>query len=181
MIAGLDIQGVKEVMSILSALEKKEAGKIARTATRQANKEITLPALKASALRISRVDGGGMGAKISNAMKVRAMTKLNRGSYGSKCLIEETEDFIYYTKGSAFDLQTKKLIKGSGKRYFIPAAIEYGHAFPGRGGGRNAPKDVKPQPFLRPVYESNRLKIAQRTLDLLREGIHKYVESNAKK
>ena len=165
-------------MSILSAFEKKETGKIARRATRQANKDITLPELEGSA---SRVVGGLMGAKISNAMKVRAMTKLNRGSYGTKCLIEEAEEFIYYTKGSAFDLQTKKLIKSSGKRYFIPSAIEYGHAFPGRGGGRNAPKDVKPRPFMRPVYENNRLKIAQRTLDLLREGIHKYIENYAKK
>ncbi len=169
--------GVKEIMKMFEHLEKKEAATVARQSTQQANKDITLPQLQASA---SQVVGGTMGADISKSLKVRAMIMLRRGSYGSKVLINDDDKFVYFTKGSSSDISSKHFNKDSGKRYFIPTAIEFGHAYPGRGGKKNAHKDVQPKPFMRPVYEENRQSIANRTMELLRQGIEKFVESKAK-
>ena len=171
------ISGVKEIAKMFEQLEKKKAATVARQSTRQANKDITLPQLQSSA---SQVVGGEIGADISNSFKIKAMTKLRKGSYGTKVLINEDDKFVYFTKGSSSDLDRKKFNKDSGKRYFIPTAIEYGHAYPGRGGKKKAPKDVQPKPFMRPVYEKHRLGIAQRTMELMRQGIEKFVSSNAK-
>ena len=44
----------------------------------------------------------------------------------------------------------------TGKRYYIPSAIEFGHAFPGRGGGEASPKDVKPIPYIRSSFAASK-------------------------
>ena len=185
---GLEQKGVREVMSILSALEKKIGKDIAKRATKDANKEVMLPALKEKASGLPRKSIGGIdgiGGMIANAMKIRAMTKLFPGSYGSKVIIEERQEFIHYTKGSASMLKRYKNRHGRlvarhlGKRYFIPTAIEYGHGFPDRGGKKI--KDVAPNSFMRTVFESKRYEAAKRTLDLIIQGIEKYVERYAKK
>jgi hypothetical protein len=98
------------------------------------------------------------------------MTKLNRGHYGNKVIMKDTDSLVYFTKGTAFDIATKKMIKTTkhpSKRYFIPSAIEYGHAFPGKGGKKGGLKDVPAKPFARPAYEANREATTKRTLDLL--------------
>ena len=135
----LRITGAKEIENLLKQLETKEAAKMCRKGTRDVQKSAILPDAKSNAMSIVR---GALGAKIASSFVVRAMTKLKRGHYGAKTIIKPVEEFVHITK--------------EGQRYYIPYAVEYGHAFPGRGGKKNSPKDVKPMPFMRKAYEENK-------------------------
>lgn len=80
--------------------------------------------------------GGIMGKTIANSLELKPFKKQHRGSYGMHVALKpDVEEFVHITK--------------DGKRYYIPSAIEYGHAFPYRGGKRNSPKDVPAFPFMR--------------------------------
>ena len=154
----MTITGATEVEALFNRLEKKEAAKITRKGVRDVAKSTILPAAKSNAQSIV---GGETGVKLAKNMTVRTMTKLHRGHYGSKVIIKPDDAFVHITKG--------------GQRYYIPNAIEYGHAFPGRGGRKNAPKDVPPMPFMRKTYEQNRKKaityLAIRMRILLEEAV----------
>ena len=95
---------------------------------------------------------GIMSNKIADSLVLTKFKKRVKGRYGYHVMFNDYGQFVYYTKGSASNVGTEKLVKG--KRYFIPNAIEYGHASPGRGGGKNAPKDVPAKPFMRPALDS---------------------------
>ena len=158
----MQVFGAKEVALLLEKLEKKETPKIVRKGTRDAMKSAVLPDAKTNA---QSMVGGSMGAKIARSLAVRAMTKMKRGHYGSKVIIKASDLFVH--------------ISNAGKRYFIPFAIEYGHAYPGRG-GKNAPKDVKPMPFMRKAYEANRKKAAGHLLKRMRILVDEAVRRNRK-
>jgi hypothetical protein len=98
---------------------------------------------------------------------------------------------VYYVKGArsqlkwSSNIETKKTSYRPGReegRYYIPVAIEYGHAFPGRGrasgGGKHPPKDVAAKPFLRPALDVT-LPAAPKIFE--RHLVHAIHEENAKK
>jgi len=65
--------------------------------------------------------------------------------------LKSDPDFIGYSKGSAFSMAESRTKKGkvyhkqvSGKRSFVPAAIEFGH-------GKN--KEQAARPFMRPAAD----------------------------
>jgi hypothetical protein len=167
------LEGVKEIQALLKHLEKKEAAAASRKSTREAQKEVMMPEYKTNALAMV---GGQMGQAIAKAIAARAMTNMRRGSYGHKVIIKDDNQFVYYTKGAASDIQKKKLIKGSGKRYFIPAAIEYGHAFPGKGGKKGSPKDVPANPFAQTAYETKRQAVIYTTIKKLQFELNKAIQ-----
>jgi hypothetical protein len=73
--------------------------------------------------------------------------------------------FVSYSMGSHSSLATHKT---TGDRYYIPNAIEYGHALPGQADGAKA---VAPIPYLRPAFDSN-IRRAERLMRLkLFDGI----------
>ncbi len=154
------ITGHEELAKLFTRLTKTELAKAARKATREANKQVTLPA----AVRGASAIGGEMGGLIAQSLTVRSMTKLKKGHYGTKVIIKPSDQFVYYSQ--------------TGKRYFIPTAIEYGHAFPGRGGIPYAPKDVAPRPFMRSAYEAKRRAASAVAMELLRKNIEAYVRAN---
>lgn len=156
--------GVKELRDMFNKLEKKEASAVARKSVREANKKHMLPEVKT---RAESVVGGEMGTAISNAMTVQVMAKMRKANYGSKVVIKPTDAFVHMTSDN--------------KRYYIPNAIEYGHAFAGRGGGSSAPKDVAPRPFMRPAYEAKRKITEIECAKMMDDGIQDAVKRNAKK
>lgn len=167
------LEGIKEIQNLLKHLEKKEAAAASRKATREAQKDVMMPEYKTNALAMV---GGQMGQAVARAITVRAMTKMRRGSYGHKVIIKDDDQFIHYTKGSASDIQKKKMIKSSGRRYFIPASIEYGHAFPGRGGKKGAPKDVPANPFAQTAFETKRQTVIYTTIQKLQFELKKAID-----
>lgn len=157
---------------------KSEIAKIARQATEEVNRELILPKYQMNALALNN-QGSGMASKIASAIRVRKMMKLRRHNYGAVSEVASEADFVTFTKESSFDIQTRKQV--SGKRYFVPAAIEFGHAFPGRGGGKNAPKDVPARPFAKTAYESIRYSAIVLAQNKMLDKLYKFVKSNKTK
>jgi len=157
----MKLMGAKEIQRVLDNLTNKEVAKAARTACREAQKVIMLPEYKGKARAMV---GGRMGSQIAAALKVRAMKVMRQGHYGVKILLDEPEEFVYHT--------------ADGKRYFIPSAIEYGHAFPGRGGGRNAPKHVAANPFARTAFENKKYQTHERAARLLWAKLEREIRKN---
>ena len=58
----------------------------------------------------------------------------------------------------------------SGRMYFIPAALEYGHAAPGAAGG---PKVAQPIPFMRRAYDTRKELAARAVINELRAGLER--------
>lgn len=152
----MQMQGAKDIERLFNKLERKEAAKGTRKAVRETQKETVL---KDAVSNASSMVGGETGAKLSKSLAVRTMTKLKRGHYGAKVIIKPTDFFVH--------------IAEDGSRHYIPNAIEYGHGFPGRAGQ----KDVKPIPFMRKSFESNRLKAA----GVFSRKVISYLESAVKR
>lgn len=136
------LEGGKELERKLLALEKKTAKKVVRKAVREGLK----PTHKAAKSNAKTMVGGNMGGLISKALVLRAFKKQKRGSYAMTVRTRSEKEggpkeFVHITK--------------DGKRQFIPAAIEWGHAKPGRGGKKGAPKDVPAIPFMRNASDAN--------------------------
>lgn len=173
--------GARELDRLLTRLgsehlaDKSEIAKIAKQATEEVNSEIILPKYQMNALALHN-QGEGMASKIASALRVRKMIKLRRHNYGAVSEVASEVDFVKFTKDSTFDIQTKKQV--TGKRYFVPAAIEFGHAFPGRGGGKNAPKDVPAKPFAKTAYESVRYSAIVLAQNKMLSKLYKFVKSN---
>ena len=115
---GMTITGAKEMERMFERLEKKETAKIVRHELTNAQKIIMRPAVGGKAIGMV---GGEMGTLLAKNLFVQAMKKMRRGSYGRKLSLKATDAFVYETADKT--------------RYYIPAAIEYGHAFPGSGRG----------------------------------------------
>ena len=155
----MKIENARAVQDALNAFEKKISKKIVRQGVRAAWKPL-LDRAKANA----RANvGGSEGGKIAKALKLRAFKKQKPGQYGMHVSMSFYGGDVYYITGAhsqlkwSSDIETKKTSYKPGRevgRYYIPSAIEYGHAFPGRGGGKSAPKDVAAMPFLRPAADA---------------------------
>ena len=131
----MQIENAQAVQNALNAFEKKVSKKIVRQGVRAAWK----PLLDRAKENARSSVGGEMGALIARSMQLRAFRRQKSGSYGILVRIKAgVDEFVVVSK--------------SGQRAYIPSAIEYGHAFPGRG-GKGAPKDVAAKPFLRPALD----------------------------
>ena len=146
----VQVTGAKEIAAKLKTLETKFAKQIVKDALREGANHL-LANLKSNAGNMGK-GLTGMGKRIASALMVRAWKRQHRGIYGIGIRLRRDPAFIGYSEGSASSIKSKKLIQGS--RYFIPTAIEYGHAFPGRGGGKHAPKDVPAKSFARKAIDT---------------------------
>lgn len=146
------LEGGKELENKLAELEKKVSKKIVRTGVRKAQK-VLLTAIKMRLNWIAK--GGGMAEKISKALQVRAPKKQRRGGYAINVQLKSDPAFIHYPKGASSSLSTGKT---SGKRSYIPAAIEYGH-------GQN--KEQAARPYMRPAADMT----ARQRIEILRKEV----------
>lgn len=169
----MQIENAQAVQNALNAFEKKVAKKVVRQGVRAAWK----PLLDRAKANAKANVGGEMGNLLAKHMTLRAFRRQKKGQYGMLVRIKPGIDkFVQYSMGSAFSI-TGKRKQISGSRYYIPSAIEYGHAFPGRG-GKGAPKDVAAMPFMRPALDvtlPGAPKIFERYL------VHAIHEENAKR
>lgn len=146
-----DMRGDKELIKKLSTLPDKIEKKVLRTAVRNVQK-IMVPVAKANA---ASMVGGEMGGLISKNIQVRKARKQKRGCYTINVQLKGgIERFFEQTE--------------SGKRHYIPAAIEYGHI----SGGTY----IEPIPFMRSaaeatVAERKRIFAEQLRAGLIREAI----------
>jgi hypothetical protein len=141
---------------------------------------IVLAAVKQKARALHRGQSGrNMASQLAASVEVEI---LRGGRYGGRLaegvfgLVIQHEPswpgFVTYGKGAKSSLKTKRV--SGGKRYYIPAAIEYGHAFPGRGrGGRKgAPKDVAARAYMKPAFEATK----DRVIAVITQEIHHGLE-----
>ena len=148
----MKVEGGKALDRKLRKLGTKTGKKVARKATR-AGAKVFQAAIKQNA---NSMVGGDMGSKIAGAVVVRAL-KVRRGQVGARALIDpkKNEQFFHVNK--------------EGTRQHIPTAIEYGHAWPGRGG--KGIVDVAAIPFARQAFDSNKNKAAGVTRNEMIKGI----------
>jgi HK97 gp10 family phage protein len=105
------LKGFEGLERKLVGLEKKVGKKIVRSAARKASK----PALDTAKQNALTMVGGKMGTLISKNLHIRGFRKQKRGQFGLSMKIKPgVPEFIHTGK--------------DGTRYYIPAAIEYGHA-----------------------------------------------------
>jgi len=180
----LQIEGAAEIIAKLQQIEKKMAQKILRSACREGAKIIE-EQVKVNLRSMSSKSKGAtqMRRRMIQALGIRAWKRQRRGGYGVMIrFLPEKDDlrrkrpigvsaFTGYTMGSASSIKSKKLVQGS--TYYIPTAIEYGHAFPGRGGKKGSPKDVPAKSFFRPAFDTHKRAAEERMREVILDGIEK--------
>lgn len=159
----MTLEGGKETERKLKALERKVAKKIVRKGVREGLK----PTHKAAKSNAKSMVGGEMGALLKKNIILRRFKKQRRGSYAMAVRIKSEsegapQEFVHKTK--------------DGERYYIPAAIEFGHAAPGRGGGKNPPKDMPAIPFMRNASDAN----LKKGVGIFSQVVGKEIEAAAK-
>lgn len=135
----ITLEGGKELQAALDRLEKKAGDKIVKPAVRD-SQNILLPRARAAA---RSVVGGDMGKRIAKALRVRLGKRKIKGSFMYQLSLKPDPEFISKSK-SKFNMIKKGKDKGKIEpvRYYIPAAILYGHISP-------SGKFVQPMDFLR--------------------------------
>jgi len=154
MATGFTITGAVELERKLTSLASNVQKRVVRKAVRAARE----PVLRTAKTNASAIVGGSFGALLSRNIVLRAKKKQQRGTYSVEVRTRsESEgappEFIHTTKSS--------------RKYYIPAALEYGH-------GSN--KEQAARPFMRPAAKSTEAdsrRILERELagGILREAI----------
>jgi len=140
----IQLEGFERLDAKLKALGPKVGKKVVRSATRKAAK----PILTQTRINALRMVGGEMGEKIYHSLQVRAFKKQRPGSFGVRVQHDPKElSFIHHAK--------------SGKRSYIPNAIEYGHG------------NARPIPYMRTAMGSKRPYAEKILQDELKKGIER--------
>ncbi|KKN41059.1 hypothetical protein LCGC14_0727090 [marine sediment metagenome] len=151
----MTLEGGPALEAKLIALGRKVGQKIAKTAVRNGSK-IILASAKGNA---KSMVGGTMGGHINRALQLRVGKAKRKGQFFIR--VQHNPKFndvlVSYARGASSSLATRKT---SGRRHYIPNAIEYGHAFPGQSGGA---KSVAAIPYLRTAFDRN-VRNAERTI-----------------
>jgi len=126
---GMTIQGDQELERRLLNLERNTAKKVIRKASRKALK----PILSSAKQNAKNMVGGTMGTLLAAGLVLRAFRKQRKGSFGLNIRLKAAiQEFIHIAK--------------DGTRYYIPAAIEYGH------------DSAAAIPFMRAAFEADKSK-----------------------
>jgi len=166
-ICEMQVSGAREFNAMLSRLERKVTNKIAKDICKKAMQ----PMLATAQANAAALGSGRMSQLLSKKLKIYLIKKRNlrRGHFGAKISFQpKVAEFMGFSSGARSSLKTKKT---TGKRYYIPHAIEYGHAYPGRGGGKGSPKDVAARPFIRPAFDRKKDAVASYAELLVRDFI----------
>ena len=166
----MEIKGAREIDKALTAMGRKDAKKLFRGALRDGAKTTVLPRAKMNALTMV---GGTMGGLMARYLQVKS-AKSRGGTLGVNVQFRKGSDihFVSYTKGSHEQAREVKDRHGKtrtkwkliGKRYYIPAAIEFGH------GSR---KDQAAIPFMRSAWMATQRQALATCIRLLWGGVKK--------
>ena len=152
---GMVLSGFEGLDRKLLSLEKKVAKKIVRKATRESAK-VVLKRVKSNA---KSMVGGNMGGLLAKNAKVIVFKFQRKGSYGVQIGMKpNVSQFDYWPVGSSSNLTRRK---STGKKSYIPAAIEHGH------------DEAKPIPFIRSAWIASRGRAVKKMASELRQGIEK--------
>ena len=154
------LEGFEGLEKKLVSLEKKVSKKIVRKATRDAAK-VTLNQVKSNAK--SMVDGN-MGGLLAKYAKVIVFKHQRRGSYGVQIGMKpNVPEFDYWPVGASSSLKNRKT---TGKKSYIPAALEYGH------------DNARPIPFTRRAFQSTKTRSIKAMAESLKTGIEREATKN---
>lgn len=152
MYMSMEVKGLKKLEKKLNGFEAKIGKKIMRKALRTGAKVVK----QAQKTKATSVVGGDMGTNISRSIVVRSLKVRRKQLYRvSSMLNPNNYSLIHITQ--------------AGKRYYIPTAIEYGHANPGLGG--TTIKDVAPKPFMRVAMNESESAAKRAVIQELKKGI----------
>ena len=144
----MQIEGARQIDKALARVEGKEAKKVVRRAVRESAKVVQRRA-KANA---QATVGGRMGRLLARFLIVRGQRKQRRGAFGV--------NLQFSPKGDEAFIHTSR----TGRRTYIPAAVEYGHG---------ATKDAAARPFMRPAWASTKEQALRRMLRMMWTGLRK--------
>lgn len=153
--SSMTLEGFEGLGAKLLRLEKKTAKKIVRSSTRAAAK-VTLKQVKSNA---KSMIGGNMGSLIAKHAKVIVFKHQRKGSYGVQIGMKpNVPQFDYWPVGSSSSLRARRT---TGKKSYIPAAIEYGHG------------NARPIPYIRRAWETTKPKAVKTLANELKQGIER--------
>jgi hypothetical protein len=139
----------------LARLEDKVAKKIVKDATRDGAKN-TLKKIKSNA---KSMVGGNMGALLARHAKIIVFKHQRKGSWGVQIGMKSgVPEFDYYPIGASSSLTGRK---ATGKKSYIPAAIEYGH------------DEARPIPYIRAAWAVTKMQDIRIMGRLLKQGIER--------
>ena len=139
----------------LARLSDKVAKKIVKDATRGGAKN-TLKKIKSNA---KSMVGGNMGALLARHVKIIVFKHQRRGSWGVQIGMKAgVPEFDYYPVGASSSLTGRKT---TGKKSYIPAAIEWGH------------DEARPIPYIRAAWAITRKQDIRIMGRLLKQGIER--------
>ena len=151
----LEAKGFQQLERQLKGLEKKTAKKIVRKATREAAK-VTLKQVKSNA---KTMVGGNMGGLLARFAKVVVFKHQRKGSYGVQIGMKPgVPQFDYWPIGASSSLTGRRT---TGKKSYIPAAIEYGH------------DNARPIPYIRRAFQSAKRRAIKTLGQQLKQGIER--------
>ena len=119
--------------------------------------------------QVSKLKGTFAG-ELRDAITVKAKKKQRSGEFMIMALIDpkKNDQFVHYPRGSSSNIHTKKT---TGKRSYIPAAIEYGHDLVFFGNPTNT--KVRPIPFMRRAWVEHSRSIRDFVIRILNDEIIK--------
>lgn len=151
----LQTRGFEVFDKKLKQLETKVARVIVKKATRDGAKN-TLKQVKANA---KTMVGGKMGALLAKYAKVIVFKHQRKGSWGVQIGMKSgVQEFDYWPVGASSSLSSRKT---TGKKSYIPAAIEYGH------------DNASPIPFIRSAWDRTKKQDVNIMARRLREEIER--------
>ncbi len=141
---GMTITGAKELEKKLDALERKVGRSISRKAARAGAKVVQAEAKSNARTMV----GGNFGRLLARKIVVRTPRRQRRGSYSLDVQTQPIEKF-----------PEAEHVTREGKRYYIPAVIEYGHG------------NARAIPYMRRAWDTTREKALAAIVKALRTGI----------
>jgi hypothetical protein len=156
----MTLDGFDKFDRALAKLPNKVGKSVVRKATRSAVK----PVLKAIKDNAHGMIGGRMGALIAKHAKIIVFKHQRRGSYGLQVGMKAgVPEFDYYPIGARSSLDNKKT---SGKKSYIPSAIEFGHG------------NARPIPYIRNAWDKTKSRAVKILGIELKNGIEKAMKTN---
>ena len=153
--SSMTLQGFEGLDKKLLNLERKVAKKIVSTATREAAK---VPLMKVKANALSMI-GRSMGKLIAKNAKVIVFKHQRKGSYGVQIGMKpNVPQFDYWPIGSNSNLTNRRT---TGKKSYIPAALEYGHG------------NARPIPYIRAAWAATKNNAVRKMASELKKGIER--------
>jgi hypothetical protein len=158
----VNLHGIDAVKKALASLDPATVQKICKTELANGAEIIK----KAAQSNAQSMVGGSMGKELSDAMEVKVQTSTKKGVVVRMQIDPDKESFAAAAVASDGLHLT---------RSYIPAAIEYGHAGPGKAG--SGVKVAAAIPFMRRAFEATKNEAMQKA----EAGIARTLEKEAQR